>query len=73
MQAIFQYVTVGDLWGLAIIALTIAVIAANCLYQKYRMLARDRFDRRIAQARWPTYAATIQQARFPDNVRPLMS
>ena len=42
MQSIFNYVSVGDLWALAIVAAVTAILAANCVNQKRRALARDR-------------------------------
>ncbi len=48
MQVIFDYVSVGDIWGLAIIGAAVLSLAANCSYQKHRALARDRLARRIA-------------------------
>ncbi len=54
MQVIFEYVSTGDLWGLAIIAAMTAILAANCNYQKHRALARDRAAARTApQAKRP--------------------
>jgi hypothetical protein len=49
MQAIFDYGSVGDLWGLAIIGAAVLVLAANVSYQKHRSLACDRISRRLAQ------------------------
>jgi hypothetical protein len=42
MQGIFDYVSVGDLWALAIIAAVTAVLAANSNYQRHRALAQER-------------------------------
>ena len=42
MQGIFNYVSVGDLWALAIIAAVTAVLAANSNYQKRRAMAQER-------------------------------
>jgi hypothetical protein len=49
MQAIFDYVSVGDLWGLAIIGAAVLILAANISYQKHRSLACDRIAQRLAQ------------------------
>ena len=49
MQAIFEYVSVGDLWGLAIIGAAVLILAANCSYQKRRSLACDRITQRLAR------------------------
>ena len=49
MQAIFDYVSVGDLWGLAIIGAAVLILAANISYQKHRSLACDRITQRLAQ------------------------
>ena len=49
MQAIFDYVSAGDLWGLAIIGAAVLVLAANCSYQKHRSLARDKIARSVAR------------------------
>ena len=59
MQAIFDYVSVGDLWGLAIIGAAVLILAANVSYQKHRALACDRITQRLARrdAR-PTTEAT---------------
>jgi hypothetical protein len=57
MQAIFEYVSTGDLWGLAGIAAVTAILAANCNYQKHRALACDRIAPRTAQ--------TAPQAKQP--------
>ncbi len=48
MQAIFEYLSVGDLWGLAIIGVAVLILTANCSYQKHRSLTRDRIARREA-------------------------
>ena len=42
MQGIFDYVSVGDLWALAIIAAMTAILAANSNYQKHRAMAQER-------------------------------
>ena len=49
MQAIFDYVSAGDLWGLAIIGAAVLLLAANCSYQKYRTPACDRIAKRVAR------------------------
>ncbi len=49
MQAIFEYVSVGDLWGLAIIGVAVLILTANCSYQKHRSMTRDRIARREAK------------------------
>ena len=41
MQVIFEYVSTGDLWALAIIAAVSAILAANSNYQRRRALAGD--------------------------------
>ena len=42
MQGIFDYVSVGDLWALAIIGAVTAILAANSNYQRHRALAQER-------------------------------
>ena len=42
MDIIFEYVSTGDLWGLAIIAVMTVILAANSNYQRRRALAQDR-------------------------------
>jgi hypothetical protein len=60
MQAIFEYLSVGDLYGLAGIAVMVAVLAANCRYQKHRTLAHDRIAQGVARpASRPTPAANV--------------
>lgn len=49
MQVIFEYVSAGDLWGLAIVAVVTAILAANSNYQKHRALAHDRKPAPAAQ------------------------
>ncbi len=49
MQAIFDYASVGDLWGLAIIGAAVLILAANVSYQKHRSLACDRITQRLAR------------------------
>ena len=49
MQAIFEYLSVGDLWGLAIIGGMMLILGANCSYQKYRAPACDRIAKRLAE------------------------
>ncbi len=41
MQVIFEYLSVGDLWALAGIAVLSALLAANSNYQRRRALASD--------------------------------
>ena len=50
MQAIFEYLSVGDLYGLAGIGVMVAILAANCSYQKHRALARARATPRTRTA-----------------------
>jgi hypothetical protein len=74
MQVILQYISPGSLWGLAAIALTIAVVAANCSYQKYRSLARDRIAlRKLKAAQRRRQDATIIIGRFPVDIQPHVS
>jgi hypothetical protein len=49
MQAIFEYFSVGDLWGLAAIGAMVLILAANCSYQKHRTPACDRIAKRVAR------------------------
>jgi hypothetical protein len=42
MQSIFNYVSVGDLWALAIIAAVTAILAVNSNIQKQRALVQER-------------------------------
>lgn len=42
MQGIFNYVSTGDLWALAIIGAVVAILAANSNHQKRQALARER-------------------------------
>jgi hypothetical protein len=49
MQAIFEYFSVGDLWGLAIIGGAMLILGANCSYQKRRTPACDRIAARLAR------------------------
>jgi hypothetical protein len=49
MDIIFEYVSTGDLWGLAIIAVMTAILAANSNYQRRRALAQDRAAPRATQ------------------------
>ncbi len=46
MQATSGYLSTMDLWALAVIAVVVAILAANCSYQKRRSLARDRIAAR---------------------------
>jgi len=49
MQAIFAYLSVGDLFALAGIAVMVAAFAANCSYQKHRALAHARATQQAAR------------------------
>lgn len=49
MQAIFEYLSVGDLFALVGIGIMVAVLAANCSYQKHRALARERTAPEVAR------------------------
>jgi hypothetical protein len=60
MQAIFDYLSVGDLWGLAIIGAAVLILAANVSYQKHRSLACDRITRRLARRDAKTAPRTTQ-------------
>ena len=55
MQAIFAYLSVGDLFGLAGIGVMVAAFAANCSYQKRRALAQERA---VQKAVWPASQST---------------
>lgn len=48
MQALSNYLSTYDWWALAIIAVVVVILAANCSYQKRRTLARDRIEARVA-------------------------
>ena len=54
MQAMFAYVSVGDLWALAIIAAVTAILAANCAIQKGRAMALERVTVPTAAAKAAT-------------------
>ena len=62
MLAIFDYLSVGDLWGLAIIGAAVLMLAGNCSYQKHRTLERDRITRRLARRGAKTAQAATRPA-----------
>jgi hypothetical protein len=49
MQVIFEYLSVGDLFGLVGVGIMIAAFAANCSYQKHRAQRQHRVAPKAAR------------------------